>query len=139
MHSSSTPALPTTAASNLRKLRNAAVMAVILAPCLAMADSGPDTCTLLKLVMTVLNGASIVVVTIAIIFAGYQIAFAHKRISDVAPVFLGAIMIGAAAQIANLLLSASAGGSACQPTGSITPDTIQYFASAVKTLVHVYA
>ena len=29
---------------------------------------------------------SISVVTIAVIFAGYQIAFAHKRISDVAPI-----------------------------------------------------
>ena len=31
---------------------------------------------------------SVAVVTIAIIFAGYQIAFAHKRISDVAPILL---------------------------------------------------
>lgn len=51
-----------------------------------------------------LNVASIAVVTIAIIFAGYQIAFNHKRISDVAPVLIGGFLIGAAAQIAKMLL-----------------------------------
>ena len=51
-----------------------------------------------------LNVASIAVVTIAIIFAGYQIAFNHKRIGDVAPVLVGGFLIGAAAQIAKMLL-----------------------------------
>ena len=43
-----------------------------------------------------LNMASIAVVTIAVIFAGYQIAFAHKRIGDVAPILIGGVLIGAA-------------------------------------------
>jgi type IV secretion system protein VirB2 len=51
-----------------------------------------------------LNVASIAVVTVAVIFAGYQIAFAHKRIADVAPVLIGGFLIGAAAQIAKMLL-----------------------------------
>ena len=34
---------------------------------------------------TILKVASMSIVTIAIVFAGYQIAFAHKRLSDVAP------------------------------------------------------
>lgn len=51
-----------------------------------------------------LNIASVAVVTIAVIFAGYQIAFAHKRISDVAPILIGGFLIGAAAQIANMLI-----------------------------------
>jgi type IV secretion system protein VirB2 len=51
-----------------------------------------------------LNIASIAVVTIAIIFAGYQIAFNHKRIGDVAPVLIGGFLIGAAAQISKMLL-----------------------------------
>ncbi len=62
-----------------------------------------------------LNIASIAVVTIAVIFAGYQIAFAHKRIADVAPVLIGGFLIGAAAQIAKMLLgddsTLSTGGS----------------------------
>ena len=46
-----------------------------------------------------LNIASIAVVTIAVIFAGYQIAFAHKRIADVAPILIGGVLIGAAGQM----------------------------------------
>ncbi|WP_082876945.1 TrbC/VirB2 family protein [Hydrogenophaga crassostreae] len=43
---------------------------------------------------------SISIVTIAIVFAGYQIAFAHKRLSDVAPVLIGGLLIGGASAIA---------------------------------------
>lgn len=53
----------------------------------------------------ILNTVSVVVITIAIIFAGYQIAFAHKRISDVAPILIGALLIGGASQIAAMLLA----------------------------------
>ena len=51
-----------------------------------------------------LNMASVAIVTIAVIIAGYQIAFAHKRISDVAPILIGGLLIGAASQIAGMLL-----------------------------------
>ncbi len=51
-----------------------------------------------------LNMASVAIVTIAVIFSGYQIAFAHKRFSDVAPVLIGGLLIGAASQIAGMLL-----------------------------------
>lgn len=57
-------------------------------------------------VNALLNVASIAIVTIAVIFAGYQIAFNHKRIGDVAPVLIGGFLIGAAAQIAKMLLPA---------------------------------
>jgi len=54
------------------------------------------------------------VVTIAIVFAGYQIAFAHKRFSDVMPVLIGGFMVGGAAALASMLVSggttAGAGG-----------------------------
>jgi type IV secretion system protein VirB2 len=53
----------------------------------------------------ILNAASIVVVTVAIVFAGYQIAFNNKRISEVAPVLIGGVLIGGAAQIANMLVA----------------------------------
>jgi type IV secretion system protein VirB2 len=55
-------------------------------------------------IVGLLNLASIAVVTIAIIFAGYQIAFANKRISDVAPIVVGGLLIGAATQIARMLI-----------------------------------
>ncbi len=51
-----------------------------------------------------LNIASVAIVTIAVIFAGYQIAFAHKRISDVAPILIGGFLIGAAAQLAKMVI-----------------------------------
>ena len=57
-----------------------------------------------ELVNGLLNIASVAIVTIAIIFAGYQIAFNHKRIGDVAPVLIGGFLIGAAAQLARMLL-----------------------------------
>lgn len=62
-----------------------------------------------------LNMASIAVVTIAVIFAGYQIAFAHKRIGDVAPILIGGVLIGAAGQIARMLLGKEAGS--CDKVG----------------------
>lgn len=49
---------------------------------------------------TILRVASISIVTIAVVFAGYQIAFAHKRLSDVAPILIGGLLIGGAATIA---------------------------------------
>ena len=49
---------------------------------------------------TILKVASVSIVTIAIVFAGYQIAFAHKRLSDVAPILIGGLLIGGAATIA---------------------------------------
>lgn len=58
---------------------------------------------------SLLNIASIAIVTIAVIFAGYQIAFAHKRISDVMPVLLGGFLIGAAAQLAKMVIPADVG------------------------------
>jgi type IV secretion system protein VirB2 len=51
-----------------------------------------------------LTAASIAVVTIAVVFAGYQIAFAHKRIGDVAPILIGGLLIGAAGQIASMVM-----------------------------------
>lgn len=86
-----------------------ALCALIALPGLAFAQSGlegtdNDVRDFFRNINSLLNIASVAVVTIAVIFAGYQIAFAHKRISDVAPVLIGGFMIGAAAQIANMLI-----------------------------------
>ena len=63
----------------------------------------------------ILNAASLVVVTIAIVFAGYQIAFNNKRISEVAPVLIGGVLIGGASQIAAMLINSGAVGTAGVP------------------------
>ena len=66
-------------------------------------------CSFFTNINTLLNVASIAVVTIAVIFAGYQIAFAHKRIADVAPILIGGLLIGAAGQIAKMLIGGTDG------------------------------
>jgi len=97
--------------SSMRKSRAFAIAAcasIAALPAIAMAQdvTGATTTvnTFFTNITTLLNIASIAIVTIAVIFAGYQIAFNHKRIGDVAPVLIGGFLIGAAAQIARMLL-----------------------------------
>ena len=82
-----------------------------LMPAIAYAQSnagGGETrtklCGFLDNITTLLNIGSIAIVTIAIIISGYQIAFAQKRFNDVAPILVGGLLIGAAAQIARMLV-----------------------------------
>ena len=65
--------------------------------------------TFLTNIGAILSAASIAVVTIAIIFAGYQIAFNNKRISDVAPILVGGLLIGGAGQIATMIIGDGGG------------------------------
>jgi len=61
-------------------------------------------CGFLGNINDILNIASITVLAIAAIVSGVGIAFAHKRLADVAPILIGGLLIGAAAQIANMLI-----------------------------------
>ncbi|WP_244966676.1 TrbC/VirB2 family protein [Pseudoxanthomonas mexicana] len=83
-------------------------IAALAFPELALAQDGSGAegrvTTFFNNINSLLNVASIAIVTIAVIFAGYQIAFNHKRVGDVAPVLIGGFLIGAAAQIAKMLL-----------------------------------
>ena len=122
-----------------------AVFLALILPGMALAttdDGGTTTvaCGFLGNVSSVLNAISIVVVTIAIIFTGYKVAFAHARISEVAPVLIGAVLIGAASQIANLFLKSSAssnGAQACTTTGIVNHIMDHY--ATVAHLLHNYA
>ena len=123
----------------LRTLVNTTLIAALVLPSLAAAQVGGSdaigtACGFLGNVKNLLNAVSIVVVTIAIIFSGYQIAFAHKRIADVAPVMIGAILIGAASQIAGMFLANSSGGDACS-NASITPDSLSQMVAAAQWLL----
>ncbi len=100
-------------------LKAFALLAVLFLPQLAMAgggasfdctDAGDTIVSFFESVEGLLGVASIIIVTIAIIFAGYQIAFAHKRLSDVAPVLVGGLMIGAAGAIATMLMGDTVAG-----------------------------
>ncbi|MFV0679065.1 TrbC/VirB2 family protein [Ottowia sp.] len=53
----------------------------------------------------ILKVVSVTVVTIAVVFAGYQVAFAHRRMSDVAPILIGGLLIGGAGTIAGWFVS----------------------------------
>lgn len=94
----------------LRIMSRAFCLVIVLAiPELAIAgmpggDAEGEVTRFFKSINGLLNIASIAVVTIAVVFAGYQIAFAHKRISDVAPILIGGFLVGAAAQIAKMLI-----------------------------------
>ena len=95
---------------------------------LAQDLAGTDTkvCGFLDNINGLLNLASIAVVTIAIIFAGYQIAFAHKRISDVAPILIGGLLIGAAGQIAKMIIGDT--GSECSGSTAMLMSALQMYA-----------
>ena len=107
-------------------------MALVL-PSIAFGQDATDTiattCGFASNVNKILNAISIIVVTIAIVFSGYQIAFAHKRISDVSPVLIGAVLIGAAGQIAKMFLAGStsaSGATAC--TASLVTHLLNHYA-----------
>ncbi|AJC47497.1 TrbC/VirB2 family protein [Xanthomonas sacchari] len=103
-------------------LQAAVFTVALLASSFAMAQdyAGADkkVCNFLGKTNNILNMASVVVVTIATVFAGYQIAFAHKRVAEVAPVLLGGVLIGAAGQLAKMLIG-DTGQAQCTATASI--------------------
>ncbi|MBS0341105.1 MAG: TrbC/VirB2 family protein [Proteobacteria bacterium] len=126
----------------LRALARLGLAALIVAPglALAQADGGlaQTTCGFLSKIKDVLNAVSIVVVTIAVIFSGYQIAFAHKRIGDIAPVFIGALLIGAAGQIAKLFLSDTS-GNGCQSSAAFNFEQLQHVAGLLQSFATLHA
>jgi type IV secretion system protein VirB2 len=118
-----------------------AVFITLILPSAAFAQDATETidttCKFASNINKILNAISIIVVTIAVVFSGYQIAFAHKRIGDVAPVLIGAILIGAAGQIAKMFLAGStsaSGAAAC--TASVMTHTMDHYAVVVNLLTH---
>lgn len=110
-----------------------AILMALVLPSIALGQDATDTiattCGFASNVNKILNAISIIVVTIAIVFSGYQIAFAHKRISDVSPVLIGAVLIGAAGQIAKMFLAGStsaSGATAC--TASLVTHLLNHYA-----------
>ena len=56
--------------------------------------------TFFQNLQTVLQGLGVVVLTCAIMWASYQVMWAHKRFMDIQHVFLGGLGIGCAAELA---------------------------------------
>ncbi|WP_108773823.1 TrbC/VirB2 family protein, partial [Xanthomonas fragariae] len=55
-------------------------------------------------VLSVCHGISIGVVTIAIIVAGYKIAFGNSRFMEVVPILGGGLLVAVAAELAAYLI-----------------------------------
>jgi type IV secretion system protein VirB2 len=68
----------------------------------AFAQAGPPTqiATTLTNISTWLTSVGIVIITIAVMWAGYKMAFAGARFMDVSNIFIGAAIAGAAGVIA---------------------------------------
>jgi|WetSurMetagenome_2_1015567.scaffolds.fasta_scaffold01805_10 type IV secretion system protein VirB2 len=86
---------------------SAAVTAICMSPINAFAAGIEKLNTTLNLIISALNYAGVAVITIAIAWAGYKLAFAHSSLQDIAKPFLGAILVGCAAAIAAYLLPSS--------------------------------
>ncbi|KAB8173761.1 type VI secretion protein [Lysobacter maris] len=120
----------------IKQAAPAAMMAVAFVACLAAPelalaqdrDFEGQTCGFLDQIVGLLGIASIAVVTIAIIFAGYQIAFAHKRLSDVSTILIGALLIGGAGQLAGWILGDEYGECGAAGTTMLVQQA-QYFIS----------
>lgn len=130
-----------TAAQRKLMLDRAVIMAMtaaIILPGMAFAeDAQSNLCGVLGTVNTLLNVASFAIVTIAIIFSGYQIAFAHKRITEVAPALIGGVLIGAAAQIAKMVIGGSSNASnSCGGVSNNTTMLLDHVHSAIQLLQH---
>ncbi|MDR6673590.1 TrbC/VirB2 family protein [Xanthomonas sp. 1678] len=122
--------------AGLAALKAAIFVGSLLVAGSAMAAGGDyagtdgKVCGFLSNTNGLLNMASVAVVTIAVIIAGYQIAFAHKRIADVAPLLIGGCLIGAAGQLAKMLIGetgATCSGGAAGGT-SMLIQMIQHYA-----------
>ncbi len=71
----------------------------------ALAASGTQSInTLFQQILTVLQGVSIVVVTIALVWAGYRVMYTEASIRQVAGPVMGAILVAAAPWLADLLV-----------------------------------
>ena len=133
--------VPNFVVRRFRDLRHAALAgSLLVAPGIALAqigDAGKKVCSFFENINALLNASSIVVVTIAVIFSGYQIAFAHKRIADVAPALVGGVLIGAAAQVAKMVVGGNGGAqnSCTSSSGAFLMDSLQ----AAMHLLHLHA
>ncbi|WP_155644416.1 TrbC/VirB2 family protein [Burkholderia territorii] len=70
----------------------------------AQGASFSQLTTTLQHIVALLSGAGVLVVTVAIAWAGYKMIFQHARWSDVATIVLGAVLIGGATTAAQWLV-----------------------------------
>ena len=72
----------------------------------AAAEGLESVNTFLDTVVTMLKGAGVLIVTVAIMWCGYKMIFKGASFSEVAMIFVGGLLIGGAATIAGYLIPA---------------------------------
>lgn len=91
--------------SKLQASKTAVIGAVVLATANTSQAAGLQKVnTLVQNILDALTYIQIGVVTIAVIVAGYKVLFQGQTFREVAPILVGGIIIGAAAEIAKLLV-----------------------------------
>ena len=84
----------------------AVAMLIAAEPALAQAAGGLDKVnTFVDNVLLVLRGISIGVVTIAIMWAGYQFLFKRADFTEIGKILGGGLLIGGASELARYLLA----------------------------------
>jgi len=89
--------------SSLRSLISTGLVMLLLAANNAFAQL-TNVSTTLTNIKNVLMALSVVVVTLAVVYVGYKILFGGSTFKELAPVIIGALIIGGGAQIATLLV-----------------------------------
>lgn len=80
-------------------------LALISSQTLAAGGSGASSVnSLFEQILSILQGLSVVVVTIAILWAGYKVLFKGAALMEVAGPLMGAVLIGAGPWIAEILV-----------------------------------
>ena len=90
--------------SKTKSLTLMALLSLVANTAFGAIPQGQEVNALFETILKYLNGASIAVVTIALLWAGYKVLFQGNTIQEIAKPLLGAVLIGSAPWIAQLLL-----------------------------------
>ncbi|RZT91178.1 type IV secretion system protein VirB2 [Advenella incenata] len=85
----------------LKHIYAAALVTVFASPAYAQLEKGT---TMLNTLQTWLVSISALIVTFAVMFVGFRMAFREAQWKDVAPVFWGGVLVGGAGGIAAMLV-----------------------------------
>lgn len=96
--------------SNIQRFFALAAFVLIGSLCLAepaFAQGLSSVNTFMETVVSLLKGAGVLIVTIAIMWCGYKMVFKGASFSEVAMIFIGGLLIGGASTIAGYLIPVS--------------------------------
>ncbi len=96
-------ALPASASPTLRAARFALLaLAIVSGPAFAQITKVNDVMTNIE---AILSGVAVVTFTIALIWAGFKMAFQHAKWSEISNIVIGGILVGGASGIASWLIA----------------------------------